>query len=93
MQNAAPVDPLVTLHETYARRDRKLAACAYGDQAEVVYRYDGAPGEPFRGTRQIEESFAHLGPATNSIFKAGLADGEQFHPGLFTELAKFARIN
>lgn len=60
MQNAAPVDPLVTLHDAYARRDPKLAARAFGDQAEVVYRYDGAPEERFRGTRQIEDSFATL---------------------------------
>ena len=57
---AAPSDPFVTLRDAYARRDADLAARAYVDNAEVVYRYDGAPAETYKGTQAIRASFETL---------------------------------
>ena len=57
---AAPSDPFATLRDAYARRDADLAARAYVDNAEVEYRYDGAPAETYKGTQAIRASFETL---------------------------------
>lgn len=37
-QSPATPDPFATLREAYARRDAALAAAAYSNDAEVLYR-------------------------------------------------------
>jgi pimeloyl-ACP methyl ester carboxylesterase len=59
-QSAPLPDPFATLREAYARRDAVLASAAYSGDAEVLYRYDGAPEERYRGSAAIEASFASL---------------------------------
>lgn len=59
-QSPATPDPFATLREAYARRDAALAAAAYSNDAEVLYRYDGAPEERYRGSAAIQASFAIL---------------------------------
>lgn len=59
-QSAATPDPFVTLREAYARRDAAMAAAAYSGDAQVLYRYDGAPEERYRGSVAIQASFASL---------------------------------
>jgi alpha/beta superfamily hydrolase/ketosteroid isomerase-like protein len=59
-QSAATPDPFATLREAYARRDAALAASAYADDADVIYRYDRAPDARYRGSAAIRASFARL---------------------------------
>ncbi len=59
-QSAAPPDPFATLRDAYARRDPAMAAAAYSGDAQVLYRYDGAPEERYRGSAAIQASFASL---------------------------------
>lgn len=63
MTSAAPEmpgDSFLALREAYRLRDPAAAAAAYGENAEVVYRYEGAPVERYRGRQQIAESFSAL---------------------------------
>lgn len=53
-------DPFSELRAAYAARDAAAAAATYAPDAEVVYRYDGAPEERYRGTQSIASSFQTL---------------------------------
>ena len=57
---AANPDPFAKLADAYKRRDATIAADAYSGQAEVVYRYFGAPTERYKGRPAIRSSFAAL---------------------------------
>lgn len=59
---AAPAraEPFSDLRAAYAARDADAAAAAYAAGAEIVYRYDGAPEERYRGTQSIATSFKAL---------------------------------
>lgn len=61
-------DPFATLRAAYEQRDAELAASAYAENAEVRYRYHGAPEETHQGREAIRASF-------DSLF-AGLDAGE-----------------
>jgi pimeloyl-ACP methyl ester carboxylesterase len=56
----ARAEPFSELRLAYSARDANAAAAAYAPDAEVVYRYDGAPEERYRGTRSIASSFEAL---------------------------------
>ena len=56
----AQAEPFSELRAAYAARDANAAAAAYATDAEVVYRYDGAPEERYRGTQPIASSFKAL---------------------------------
>ena len=53
-------EPFSTLSAAYAARDSNAAAAVYAQDAQVVYRYDGAPEERYRGTKPIASSFKAL---------------------------------
>lgn len=56
----ARAEPFSNLRAAYANRDANAAAAAYAPDAQVVYRYDGAPEERYRGTGAITSSFKAL---------------------------------
>ncbi len=56
----AQSEPFSELRAAYAARDAAAAAAAYAPDAQVVYRYDGAPEERYRGTQPIASSFKAL---------------------------------
>lgn len=51
-------EAFLALAQAYADRDPQAAARAYSEDAEVIYAYDGAPEERYRGRAAIEQSFA-----------------------------------
>lgn len=57
---AARADPFAALRSAYAAKDPEAAAAAYVANAEVVYRYAGAPEETHRGGKAIAASFKAL---------------------------------
>ena len=59
-QIGAPTDPLATLRDAYEKRDAEMAASAYSDDAEVIYRYRDVPEERYRGKSAIKNSFSQL---------------------------------
>jgi alpha/beta superfamily hydrolase/ketosteroid isomerase-like protein len=56
----ATAEPFAELRAAYAARDANAAAAAYAPDAEVVYRYNGAPEERYLGTQPIASSFKAL---------------------------------
>ena len=56
----ARAEPFEQLRAAYAARDAAAAALAYSSDAEVIYRYAGAPEERHVGRAAIEASFAAL---------------------------------
>lgn len=58
--DAALANPFAALRAAYASRDADAAAAAYAPDALVIYRYDGAPKERYRGTQSIAASFKAL---------------------------------
>jgi pimeloyl-ACP methyl ester carboxylesterase len=56
----ARAEPFSNLQAAYAARDAHAAASTYSTDAQLVYRYDGAPEERYRGTQSIASSFTAL---------------------------------
>lgn len=56
----AQAEPFASLRAAYNARDANAAAAVYAPDAQVVYRYDGAPEESYRGTQPIASSFKAL---------------------------------
>lgn len=56
----ARAEPFASLRAAYSARDANAAAAAYAQDAQVIYRYDGAPEERYRGTQPIASSFKAL---------------------------------
>jgi pimeloyl-ACP methyl ester carboxylesterase len=56
----ARAEPFAELRAAYAARDPNAAAAAYAQDAQLVYRYDGAPEELYLGTKSIASSFKAL---------------------------------
>lgn len=59
-ESPARAEPFSKLRAAYAARDANAAAAAYMPDAQVVYRYDGAPEERYSGTEPIASSFKAL---------------------------------
>ena len=60
LASPARAEPFEQLRAAYAARDAAAAALAYSSDAEVIYRYAGAPEERHVGRAAIEASFAAL---------------------------------
>lgn len=58
--SSARAEPFSKLRAAYAARDANAAAAAYTPDAQVIYRYDGAPEERYNGTGPIASSFKAL---------------------------------
>lgn len=54
----ASSDPFTGLADAYAARDAAAAAANYTSDAKVVYAYDGAPIEQYKGRSEVQASFA-----------------------------------
>lgn len=59
-ESSVQADPFADLRTAYAARDANAAAAAYAKDAEVIYRYEGAPEERHKGEQAIAASFAAL---------------------------------
>ena len=53
----ASSDPFTGLADAYAARDAAAAAANYTSDAKVVYAYDGAPSEEYKGRSEVQASF------------------------------------
>lgn len=62
LASASPAwaEPFAELRAAYAARDAVAAAGAYAPEGQVVYRYDRAREERYRGTKRIASSFKAL---------------------------------